>query len=52
MRSSTLLDRCEALAQLGERTETLAETLRFKADELLARINAAQDALGAMAQAA
>lgn len=48
VRGATLLDRCEQLAALGERTEGLAEKLRFKADEILQRIEAAREGLAAL----
>jgi len=48
VRGSTLLNRCEELAELGERVESLAGQLRFKADDLSARIDATREGLVAL----
>ena len=48
VRGTTLLDRCEKLAELSERTTGLAEQLRFRADDLLARIETASAGLAAL----
>jgi len=48
VRSSTLLSRVEDLAALEEQAEALASSLRFKADEIVGRIDAARQGLAGL----
>lgn len=51
VRSATLLDRVERLAEIEERAGRLADLLRFRADGIVARVEEASNQLAALAAA-